>query len=387
MRYLKFQSDAIFSGFSLLGGDQVIITDEKGIIRDIIPEREAGPDVQKLEGILLPGLINCHCHLELSHLRQQIPEKTGLVNFVLAVMRLRNFPREQVEDAIRKGEEEMLQNGIVGVGDISNEAITVSQKSKANLCYYNFIEVSGFIPEFANQRFDKIQEVYAQFLKLKTQQSAIVPHAPYSVSKELFGRINQHSAGKIISIHNQESPEENRFFAGDKSEFFRLYEALGMDLSFFSPTGKHSLPSFLPLLDKPARQLLIHNTFTTEEDITAALVQASGLGQELFFCLCPRANWYIEQAVPPVALLRQSACRITLGTDSLASNNSLSILEEIKFLHANFPEVPVQEIFGWATLNGAQALGMDATLGTIEKGKQPGIVCISSDLNSIRRLI
>ena len=387
MRYLKFQSDAIFSGISLLSGDQVIITDEKGIIREIVPEIEAGPDVQRLEGILLPGLINSHCHLELSHLRGLIPEKTGLVNFVLEVMRLRNFPQEQVEASIRKGEEEMVQNGIVGVGDISNNAVTVSQKSKANLRYYNFIEVSGFIPEFANQRFDKIQEVYAQFLNLESQQSAIVPHAPYSVSRELFALINQHSAGKTVSVHNQESLEENRFFSGDKSEFFRLYQELGIDLSFFSPTGKNSLPSFLPLLDKPARQLLIHNTFTTEEDINMGLTQASSLGQELFFCLCPKANWYIENRVPPVALLRKYACRITLGTDSLASNDSLSILEEIKFLHANFPQIPLQEIFGWATLNGAQALGMEATLGSIEKGKQPGIVCISSDLNKIRRLI
>ncbi len=233
--------------------------------------------------------------------------------------------------------------------------------------------------------------------------TSIVPHAPYSTSLELMQLINEHSAGKVITIHNQETLEEERFFIKGDSEFQKLFKQFNIDISFYKPGGKTSLQTYLPYLNKASHLILVHNTFTNEEDVlkvnnetsTSKLTSSSQLETlssaisqlSTFFCLCPNANLYIENALPPVELFRKHGCDIVVGTDSLASNHSLSILDELKTLHQHFPQVPLEELLQWATLNGAKALKMHGKLGSFEKGKQPGVVCIDGDLRNVRTLI
>jgi cytosine/adenosine deaminase-related metal-dependent hydrolase len=90
-----------------------------------------------------------------------------------------------------------------------------------------------------------------------------------------------------------------------------------------------------------------------------------------------KANQYIEKALPPVDLLQKNGCRIVIGTDSLASNNSLDILDELKTISANFPAIQLAELLQWATLNGAKALQLQDQLGSFEKGKKPGVILIA----------
>lgn len=406
----------------MLGAGNVLITTEEGVIEAILPAAEAGDNIQYHPGIISPGFINCHCHLELSHMKGVIPEKTGLVDFVITVMQQRGFPEEVILDAITAAEADMLQNGIVAVGDICNTTNTGPQKQKGNLHYYNFIEATGFIPQFAEKRFQQSEGVYEQFSEMsivkrekikeretgevrgetKEQENnasqlltlhsklltSIVPHAPYSTSLALMQLINQHSAGKVITIHNQETKEEESFFITGESGFRKLFALFNIDTSFFQPSGKSSLQTYLPSLDKAANLLLVHNTFTNEDDILFAKNLSSVNAHLLtFFCLCPNANRYIENTLPPVDLLRKHNCNIVLGTDSLASNHALSILDELRTLHLNFPHVPTEELLRWATLNGAKALQMDGVLGSLEKGKQPGVICIEADLGGVTRLI
>ena len=96
-----------------------------------------------------------------------------------------------------------------------------------------------------------------------------------------------------------------------------------------------------------------------------------------FWCLCPNANQYIEQTMPPIELLRSEKAKLVIGTDSYASNWSLSVLDELKTIHEHHPQIPLAEMLGWATINGAQALQMDKHLGSFEKGKKPGVVLIT----------
>ena len=140
MAYLKFKADKLFDGYRFLEDDKVLIMDQEGVIENIVPDNEAGDDVQQFSGILSPGFINCHCHLELSHMKGLIPEGTGLVKFVLDVVQQRHFPEVEILQAIEKAEDEMLANGIVAAGDICNNALTVNQKTKGRLYYHNFIE-------------------------------------------------------------------------------------------------------------------------------------------------------------------------------------------------------------------------------------------------------
>ena len=356
----------------MLDDNHVLICDEHGKVEDIVTLNEAGDGVLKLSGILTPGFINCHCHLELSHMRGLIPEKTGLIDFVFAVVTQRHFPEEEIVDAIVRAEQEMMANGIVAVGDICNNLHTLSQKQKNNLHYYNFVEASGWLPGIAEQRFTRSKEYY-DALSL-TAPTSMVPHAPYSVSDDLWKRISPHFQNKVATIHNQETSFEDDLFLNNTGDFVRMYEMMKIDHSFYKPTGKTSLQSYAGKLSGAAEVLLVHNTFTSEADITYAQASLKSAS----FCICINANKYIEDRVPPIDLFRKHAGNIVLGTDSLASNRSLNILDEIKSIQQGFPTIPVDELLQWATLNGAKALQMDHHLGSFEKDKQPGVLLITN---------
>ena len=377
MAYNKFKSDYLFTGTELLDNTNVLITNKDGEIKDIVSIDDAGEDVQTFDGILSPGFINCHCHLELSHTKGLIPEHTGLVPFILSILQQRHATEDEIFIAMQQAEEAMLQSGIVAVGDISNNALSFAQKQKSKLQYHNFIEVSGFSPAIAQMRFETALDVYNTFKTHFPNNTSLVPHAPYSVSKELFGLIDNLENNQLSSIHNQETPDENEFFLSGEGKFNLLYETIGVDIKpFFQPSGKTSLQTILPLISQPKKLLLVHDTFTSQKDID--LLKTLSPVLEAIFCLCVNANLYIENKLPPIDLFLQNDCNIVLGTDSLASNHQLSILSEMITISQHFPHIQLQSILQWATTNGAKALGMDDSLGSFEVGKKPGIVNITN---------
>ena len=367
----------------------VLITQTDGTIVEITGIENAGENIQQLDGILCPGFINAHCHLELSHLKGVIPEKTGLVDFVFQVVTQRYFPQEEIEDAIQLAETAMLEAGIVAVGDICNNTHTLAQKKLKRLHYHNFIEVSGWNPSIAQIRLDKSLEYFQQFKHHFSSHTSLSPHAPYSVSNALWNLLQPYFAEQVVTIHNQETIAENELFINGSGDFLRMYEMMQISNDSFSPTGKNSLPSYAEKLANSKSAILVHNSFTCEEDILFAKKTIPSVS----FCLCPNANLYIEQTVPPIDLLRKHQVDIIIGTDSLASNHQLSILDELKTIHQSLPHIPLHELLQWATLNGARALGMENALGSFEKGKQPGVLLlqnIDSHLNStttVQRLL
>jgi len=376
MAYRKFKPDCIFTGQEILENDSVLVAAEDGTIEGLISSDEAGQDVQVISGMISPGFINCHCHLELSHLKGVIPQKTGLTGFVFSVVTQRHYREEEIIEAIARAEDEMLANGIVAVGDICNNIFTLDQKEKNRLFYYNFIEISGWLPVVAASRFEKSRSQYDEFHRLSPaqHQSSMVPHAPYSVSDALWQLLSPHFSNKTITIHNQETSSEDELFKTGGGDLVGMYEQLHVSNPFFQPSGKSSLQTNLPHLILAKNIILVHNTFIKEEDLQYCHHHPG----PLFFCLCVNANQYIENALPPLELIRQYGSRIVLGTDSLASNRNLSILDEIKTIMHFFPEVPLVEVLQWATLNGAQALELDHILGSFQAGKKPGIILIEN---------
>lgn len=390
MGFIKYTAPLLFDGYRMYQ-NKVLITDDSGTIEAIIPTEETSDEMIELQGILCPGFINCHCHLELSHMKGLIPERTGLVDFVFSVVSTRHATEYDITAAIMKGEEEMLRNGIVAVGDICNTTLTLLQKEKGNLVYYNFIEVTGFLPEVAQLRLNNaltIQDSFNQIPTINHQLPAsLVPHAPYSVSEKLWFLLQPYVKDKTVSIHNQETSFEDELFIQGSGDFTRMYNLMKMDTGFFSPSGKSSLQTYFPKLKDAKNVVLVHNTFTKEEDVKYAKQEAENYNQNLFFCLCINANLYIENAVPPVEMLLKNDCNIVLGTDSLASNRSLSIVGEMKTLQQHFPFLQTEQLLRFATSNGAKALMMNDKLGSFEKGKQPGILLVNEDLSRVRRLI
>jgi aminodeoxyfutalosine deaminase len=418
MTYRKFKADYLFTGFELAAPDAVLITAADGIVEAIVPAAEAGEDVETVHGLLSPGFINCHCHLELSHMKGRLPEGSGLVDFLSAVIRGRGQAGEadgtggaaggtggaaggtvsggsgaaaggvvSAEAAIAAAEQEMLDGGIVAVGDICNTTDTIPQKANARLFYHNFIETMGFIDGGAANRFAHsvgVFNAFAEAYAIPIESNSIVPHAPYSVSAALFRLIAGFPGNHLLTIHNQESEAENEFLLGGKGDFLRLYQLLGLDVSFFHGTGKRSLEGFLPYFGRNQTLILVHNVATTAADLMAAgggmMADAGGMitsgGPDLYFCLCPNANLYIGGRLPDIGMLLGQRDRLVVGTDSLASNHRLSILEELKTLQRTFPELSTPTLLRWATANGARALQLETLLGSFSAGKQPGVLLI-----------
>jgi len=371
--YQKFQATQLFTGTELLEDQLVLITTKDGTVEGIVGIEDAGDDIQSFEGIITPGFVNAHCHLELSHMKNMIPAHTGLQEFVKQIVSLRQVEPTAIEDAIVAAEKEMLANGIVAVGDISNTLDTLAQKAKHNLAYYTFVELYDLDPIRAENKLNaglEMQKVFEQ----NCIRASLVPHAPYSVTNHLWRLLSEHFGSHTISMHNQETPDENDFFKTKTGSFLGMYERTKVSLDFFEPTGLSSLQSVLPIFKNANTSILVHNSFTSAKDISAVKKQMPNT----FWCLCPNANMYIEQTMPPIELLRASGVNIIVGTDSYASNWSLNILDELKTIQKHHAAIPLEEMLGWATINGAQALQMDKHLGSFETGKKPGVVVIEN---------
>ena len=384
-----FSADWIFPVSSPPINNGVVAVNPDGGIEEVLTQEEAsslGLATTKHKGSIVPGFINTHCHLELSHMLGQIPEQTGLVEFVQSIIKSRRGDIAEIKKAMYAADQKMFENGIVAVADISNQISSKEVKEQSKIYYHTFIEAMGFNPERANAIMDDVKEIKQAFEPLP---ASIVPHAPYSVSPELFGliKVEAEKDNAFISVHNQETDDENAFFENKTGGFLALYKFLGLDISFFAPTKKTSLQTWL-LYIKEQKTLLVHNTVSSKADITFAKEN----NNNLYWCLCPQANLYIENALPEVDLLIEENVKITLGTDSLASNHQLNILSEMITLQ-KYKQVPFEKLLRWATINGAEFLELDQQVGTIAVGKKPGLnlIQLSADFSiesdKVKRLI
>ena len=374
----KISADYIYPGNSAPIKNGVIVYDSDGTVEAVLnPEIDEiyWEGIEKFEGIICPGFINTHCHLELSHLKNKITEGTALHGFVKEIVSIRdNFTEEQRLKAIKIADKEMWNNGIVAVGDISNGNSTFKKKSESPINYHTFLEVFSLNPALANEVITKANALKTDYYH--SNRISIAPHAPYSMSARLMALVNEFS-GNILTIHNQETASENELFLAKSGKLYEQLSSFSGDIKKWMPTGKNSLPSYLPNFDKNKRILLVHNTFTSQEDIAFA----KAYSDSIYWCFCPNANEYIEKNQPNYSFFKNEQC--TIGTDSLASNWRLSILDELKTISKKNASISLETLIKWATFNGAQFLGFEK-LGSIEKGKQPGLNLIKNiDLESL----
>jgi cytosine/adenosine deaminase-related metal-dependent hydrolase len=390
MDYRKFSAGQIFNGNNFLDKDMVLITDENGLVMDLVTKEMAGDDVEILQGILSPGLINCHCHLELSHMKGVIPPHTGLIDFLISVITRRGEQNEEVIlEKIAEAEKEMYENGMAGVADISNTSHTIKTKQKSSMHWHNLVEVLNFYDRNLPERLNFYQGILEDFKSLQSatdisevagclNTSVLTPHAPYTISTTTYQAINRLTANQIISIHNQETQAENELFKTGTGDFLRLFAAVGITETPFAKSGKSSLQTYLPHFTNGQTIILVHNTFISEEDILFACQHAAMHHLKIVYCLCPNANLYIENTLPPVDLLLKNNCEIVLGTDSYSSNRQLNVAGEMATLLNHFPHLPVETVLKCSTGNCATALGWN-NCGKFSKGVQPGMVLLETD--------
>ncbi|MCB9081727.1 MAG: amidohydrolase family protein [Lewinellaceae bacterium] len=390
----KFSADWIYT----LQGDPlpqgVIVTDDHGKILHLGQRSDFDTsEIAIFPGLITPGFINAHCHLELSHMKNKVATGTGLLPFLRNVVAFRDIPLEEIHAAIQAGDQEMQREGIVAVGDICNKLDTAACKGQSPIRYYSFVEMFDFMQDnLAEATYQQYRAVYDGQSTDAGNRKSCVPHAPYTVSDQLYALINAtNQPGDTVSIHNQETPAEDELFASKTGGFLDFYQQFGFSLDHIPPTGKASIYHAIQHLDPQRRTLFVHNTLTSSDDIRAA--QAWGQAG-VYWATCPNANLYIENRLPYYLHFLDTNAKVCIGTDSLTSNWQLSVLEEMKTIARYQSYVPFPTLLRWATLNGAEALGMEEDLGSIAVGKTPGLILWDADpqmplapATTVRRLI
>jgi cytosine/adenosine deaminase-related metal-dependent hydrolase len=372
----KITADYIFPINQKPIKDGVVVIEEDGTIREIgLQHYYDDKELESHRGIIIPGFVNTHCHLELSHMKEKVDTGTSLIPFISSVVKFRDFPQNLIDKAIENADKEMYNEGIVAVGDISNKTDTAFQKRKSMIKYYTFVEMFDFLQkDWTENTFNQYKSVFEQQADEDGNKKSMVPHAPYSVSKELFQMLAAANPdGCTVSIHNQETPDENLFFLKKEGAFLDFYKNFDINIDSFQPMGINSIDYALEYMNPACKTLFVHNTMSTKEDIE----KAQAWNKNCFWATCPNANLYIENRLPNYQHFLDTDAKVTIGTDSLTSNWQLSIVEELKAINKYQSYVPFETLLKWATLNGAEALGYEDELGSLEVGKKPGLVLLN----------
>ena len=338
---------------------------------------EDGEEV--MTGAIVPGFVNAHCHVELSHLHKKFRKGTGMAGFIDQINELRDWAGHEVkQQLVQEWMDKMWNDGVSAMADISNDDSSFDVKKSHKMYTRTFLEVFGSEPEMCE---GVMNDVTA--LKAVADEAGIdaapTPHSCYTMSPQLLSV--SAAAGLesgYLSYHSQESQEEEDLLISGSGAMYENRKRSGMSTP--PVTGESSLKYFLDRLAdvKPAPYdeniLLVHNVCLQQSDIDAVKQTMNNA----YFAICPLSNIFIHNALPPIDLMRKNGLAIALGTDSLSSNDDLDVMKELVCLHENFPQVPMNELFTWASRNGARFLGKDDVLGSIAPGKRPGIVHVSA---------
>lgn len=336
---------------------------------ETLTEREG---IEFYSGTIIPGMVNAHCHIEYSHLLGKYQPQQGLTEFLRRqITDKQNYTQQDILDAAEKALHKMFIDGVIALGDIANTSLCFALKKKSKLYTHTFIECLGLIPHKARQIIEHLQQTANTATEYQIPYTATL-HAAYSVSDELKIQFFDTFSPKILSLHNQEGESETELFTKAGGSLKELFERLNFPLPNLDK--QNSLKQLLANIPHHSKTLLVHNTYTTKEDIDYL---KRNQYSNIHWVLCPNSNYFIEKKYPDVALLSTSGFPVALGTDSYASTNSYNILDEMKTLLSEFPQLSFEQVLGWATLGGAKALSVEHLYGTIEVGKRPHLVLLS----------
>ncbi len=353
----KIAADYMISG-GVKVANPLIKVGEDGTILSVGTFEKGSLDdsVERFEGLLIPGLVNAHSHVEYSFVEGRIAEGGGLPRFIESIIETKYKSNVTVEEraaAAVKIDEAMSREGIVAVGDHNNNDYVYALKEQSSVYYHSFVELYDVDNQDDDTTFEQGLARQAEHTS-RGLVASVVPHACYTLSDGLLGRcggaLSSAKGAKaegVLSVHYKES-----VVMGGDSESDRVFAALSPERS----------------------SILVHAIYATKEDIDRA--QAL-LGDKLTVALCPLSNYYIESRMADVEMLRRKGVRLALGTDSLSSNRVISMVAEIEKMQEVYPALDLTEIVDYATINGARALEIDSWAGTIEVGKRPGLVNIA----------
>ena len=334
------------------------------------------PDAQVIDhpdSVLMPGLVNAHTHLELSHLAhlsQQPPPATftGWIENMLAERAKAGFSEEVAEEATRKSLADQQRDGVVVIGDISNTGFPrdlTSDFTGKLLCFKEYLGLNS-------------SGVEASLHNLQTENNnhLCTGHAPYSTHADLLLALKKRAGkvGHIFPIHVAESLAETEMMSQGTGKMQEFLECRGFWDGSFQPTAIDNSGSVrylhkLGILDE--KTLCVHCIHVSDAEIDL-LAETGGK-----ICLCPGSNRYLAVGKAPLEKYLHKGMLPALGTDSLTSNPEISIWREMRLLAEEHPDVDPNDILKMATLGGAEVLGLADDYGSLESGKKAAIVAVS----------
>lgn len=355
------------NGALLVRGGRIVAVDRA----DRLMAQGAGEVVDFGEAVLLPPMANAHTHLELTHLPYWDPygrqrSIAGFTDWLLQLVSvLRGVPLEEFGYALSDGIRQLLRSGTGAVGDILSRVSARTAHEASPLRGRVFLEALGTDPERNRRTLQILQNILAEPAP-GAMRYGLAPHSLYTLTPEFLGQISDLAAQLELtqSMHVAESPEETlllRDGCGPIAE--RFYPQVGWG-DRLPPASGRTPVDWLDRrkLLRPG-DLLVHGVQVPPRDVDT--IAARGL----YVVLCPRSNHRLKVGRAPVAAYRSAGVPLVLGTDSLASCDSLSLWDEMAFAMRYFEgELDPATLLGMATFEGARALGLAGEMGALAPG-------------------
>jgi cytosine/adenosine deaminase-related metal-dependent hydrolase len=356
------------------------------------PENDSKSQVIDLgEGAIIPGLVNAHTHLEFSDLVQPFG-KPGIkfTDWIrLVVNHRRNVRASDVEkkDAIIQGIKESFDAGVWSIGEISTQPILANAYSKFS--HQRPVEIALFLEQLGHSpdKFQSLRQELSEHLQSnkladKRLSFAASPHAPYSVNWQLFDQVVQEAstADAPVAMHIAETTAERQFLDSSTGDFVDLLQDFGVwEQISFSP--RRSIKGFLGRLSHAPRSLVIHGNYLTDEELDII-----ARNKNMSIVYCPRTHHFFGHAPYPLKAMLDRDITVALGTDSRASNPDLDLFEELKLVASRFGWLKWDEVLRLSTKNAADALGVEARLGTLAANKEAAISFVAQPTRSGTKL-
>jgi cytosine/adenosine deaminase-related metal-dependent hydrolase len=365
-------------GIVAVKGDTIIgIGDKKDL-----QTGDHGPIIDHGDVAILPALVNAHTHLELSLLEQRTRTGVNFIDWLCSILEeLDKLDEKDFKAGIVRGLKKSYDNGTGLLGDISNTGLSVDYLQKVFIKSIVFVETLGFHSKKVPRYFEKLKTLFNRLKKCEHPRVGLAAHSPYTVSPDLFKRVQALSfeGFPVLSIHVAESREESEFLMG-KGPMYDLLRERQFWNGDWVPPEKSPVQSLDCLGLLTPYTLCIHLVHISNADIEVLAKRRSKI------CLCPRSNHKLTVGSPPVERLIRRGLQVALGTDSLASNDDLSVLREMAAIKEIAPSIPPGEIMKMGTINGAIALDMGEYLGSIERGKKGLLISIPVSASSPGKL-
>lgn len=315
-------------------------------------------------GVLMSPLVNAHTHLELSCFKDKVDMEKGFEDWVKKLLELReNTDKKTIEDYAQQSIFELYNSGILYVGEISTTGITrniLEQSPLFGVWFHEFLgtEVFGEESIFIGES-EKIH-------------CTVAGHAPHTTSPELL-RIKKKQANLYslpFSIHVSESDAEMEFIKTGKGKWADFLRSRNLDFSFWDLPQKSPVIHLSKhgLLDQLT--LMVHVLNLDDQDFEKIVESGAKV------CVCPRSNMNLHGKLPLLEKMLEIGIKPALGTDSLASCDSLSIFDEMKYIINNYNNILPSDLVAMATQYGADALGMGEYSGSLEPGKRADMLYI-----------